>query len=159
MSTLLEAQDGHVYTGYDNLQAIQFCTPVYLSCKACITASVVNNYLQLVIVVYTPFGNVDKAFKITQGGTFTWEPFSSFKLDVSITNFDSSGDKYRFDAGFNICLKVPYFGWKCAGTSNRFDVPKNIMLKSAPELSEADFTNQLILQLLLEKESKACNCH
>jgi len=157
MSTLLEAKDGQLYTGYDSVAAIQFCTPSVFGCSACLAANVVDGYVALTISVATPFGNVTKTFKITSGGNFTWQPFGRFKVTVGINNFRSQGG-FSFDAGIQVCIELPIFGWKCAGYSYHFNLPGH-MLKAATELTDTELTNQLILQLLLDKETGKCNCH
>jgi hypothetical protein len=159
MSELLLAKDGQVYTGYDNLAGPQFCTPIYLGCSACIGASVVGGSVVLTVSVSTPFGNVNKSFKIGSGGSFTWQPFSKFKVVISINNFNEQGGSFSFDAGIQVCIDVPFFGWKCVGYSYHFSIPGGHLLKAAAEPTDAELTNQLILQLLLEKENKTCNCH
>ncbi|MDN3581717.1 hypothetical protein [Mucilaginibacter flavus] len=159
MSTVLtEVKDGQVYTGFDTSTAAQYCTPSYLGCSACLGASVIDGYVALTISVNTPFGGVTKTFKITQGGTFTWQPYSKFKVVVSINNFSEQGGTFSFDAGIQVCIDVPFLGWKCVGYSHHFSIPTLHALAATNELSDVDFSGQLALLLLLEQNNK-CNCH
>lgn len=159
MSTVLtEVKDGQVYTGYDNLTAVQFCTPSYLGCSACLAASVIDGYVALIISVNTPFGGVSKTFKITQGGSFTWQPFSKFKVVISINNFSEQGGTFSFDAGVQVCVDVPFLGWKCVSYSYHFSIPTLHALKATDELSDNEFSGRLALLLLLDQGYK-CNCH
>lgn len=100
---------------------------------------------------------------------FTWNPIGVFKVEIKITNFKKTGSTFSFKASINVCLKVPFFGWKCASYSHTFSVPTAL---SAPqhallsakaddddaEINDKDYSTLLLLQALLE-EKEGCNCH
>ena len=137
MSNLLtEVEEGKLYSGYDTLAAIQFCTPSVLGCSACIGASVVDGYVSLNVSVNTPFGNVSKTFKITNNISFTWQPFSRFKVTITVTNFSSQGNNFNFDAGIQVCIQVPFVGWKCASYSHHFSIPTLVAGDAQKELDD-----------------------
>ncbi|TPD73733.1 hypothetical protein, partial [Flavobacterium microcysteis] len=118
-----KVEDGAVYNGYDHLTAMEWCTPSFLSCSACVSASAVNGLVTITINLRTPFGNVGKSFNFNSNVSYTWQPFSRFKISVSITNFNEAGGVFSFDLGLQPCVDVPFMGWKCFNFSHHFSVP------------------------------------
>ena len=123
MAKLANVEEGAVYEGYDNLFASEWCTPSFLGCSVCVAASAVKGQVTLTIGLKTPFGNVSKSFSFNTNVSYTWQPFSRFKITVSITNFNEAGGVFSFDLGLNPCIDVPFVGWKCFNYSHHFSVP------------------------------------
>lgn len=123
MSKIATVENDAVYEGYDNSTAIQWCSPTFLGCSVCVGASAVKGLVTITLGLNTPFGNVSKNFSFNSNVNYTWQPFSKFKISVSITNFNEAGGVFSFDLGLNPCIDIPYLGWKCTNFSHHFNVP------------------------------------
>lgn len=162
---LAEVANEQVYTGYDSMALIQFCTPTFVGCKVCISANSVSNYIVLGLQASTPFGSYSKSFKITNNVCFTWQPLGLFKVEICVKNFAKVGKTFSFTASVKGCLKVPIFGWKCASYSYSFSVPTPFneahagLLSESEEINEKDYSTFLALYALATQEQAECNCH
>ena len=144
MSKILNVENGAVITGYDSLAASEWCTPSFLGCSMCISASAVKGQVTITIALKTPFGNVSKSFSFNTNTSFTWQPFSKFKTTVSIANFNEAGGVFTFDLGVNPCVDVPFLGWKCFNFSHTFTVP--LLLHGIEnEIDDSQFASILAL--------------
>jgi hypothetical protein len=148
MSELIEAKDGQVYTGY-SLTGSPFCIPVS-NLNICYEADVEIGGVTLKISMKIPL-TVSRKFVITGNGSFEWT-FGPVIIQTTISNFNRNGRDYSFDGNCRINL----MGFSRTG-SHHFESTR--LLKAAAEPTDAEFTNMLILQLLLEKENEKCNCH
>lgn len=159
MSNLLltEVVEGNVYTDYDNLAAVQFCTPTILGCNACINASVVDRYVVLGISLNTPLGLVSKSFKVTNNISFNWQPFSRFKLEVSVSNFSEAGNVFSFDAGGKVLVNIPFIGWKSIGYSHHFNIPAALAINEK-DLDDNQFSTLLSLHAAVANTGECKDC-
>jgi len=123
MSKIAIVENGAVYEGYDSINAIQWCSPSFLGCSVCVSASAVKGMVTISVGFNTPFGNVSKTFNFNSNVSYTWQPLSRFKLTISITNFNEAGGVFSFDLAANPCVEVPIMGWKCFMFSHHFEVP------------------------------------
>ncbi|RZJ53726.1 MAG: hypothetical protein EOO44_07530 [Flavobacterium sp.] len=144
MTKISNVEDGAVYQGYDSLAASEWCTPSFLGCSACISASAVKGQVTITIGLKTPFGNVNKSFSFNTNTSFTWQPFSKFKITVSITNFNEASGVFSFDLGLNPCIDVPFLGWKCFNYSHTFTVPL-LLAGIENEIDDSQFVSLLTL--------------
>lgn len=144
MSKILNVENGAVYEGYDSLAASEWCTPSFLGCSMCISASAVKGQVTITLGLKTPFGNVTKSFSFNTNTSFTWQPFSKFKITVSITNFNEASGVFSFDLGLNPCVDVPFLGWKCFNYSHTFSVPL-LLAGIQSEIDDSQFTSLLTL--------------
>lgn len=162
---LAEAANNQVYTGFDSMATIQFCTPAFVGCKVCIGANTVGSSVTLSLSVSTPFGSYTKAFKINSNVCFTYQPVSLFKVDICVKNFKKIGHTFSFDVSAKGCLKVPIFGWKCYSYSYHFSVPTPFseshasLLSDGEDINEKDYGTYLALYALATQEQAECNCH
>ena len=164
---LAEVSDEQVYSGYDSMALIQFCTPGFFGCKVCISANTVGNYVVLELRASTPFGSYAKSFKITKNVCFTWKPLGLFKVEICVKNFAKVGRSFRFTASVKGCLNVPIFGWKCASYSYNFNIPTPFseshagLMDTNEEIDEKDYSTYLALYALATQEQGAgeCDCH
>lgn len=123
MSKIAIVENGAVYEGYDNINAIDWCSPSFLGCSACVTASAVKGTVTIIVGLRTPFGNVSKTFNLNADVSYTWQPLAKFKITINITNFNEAGGVFSFDMGLNPCVELPLLGWKCFVFNHHFDVP------------------------------------
>lgn len=123
MSKIAIVENGAVYEGYDNINAVDWCSPSFLGCSACVTASAVKGTVTIIVGLRTPFGNVSKTFNLNADVSYTWQPLSKFKITINITNFNEAGGVFSFDMGLNPCVDIPLLGWKCFVFNQHFDVP------------------------------------
>ncbi|PWB25439.1 hypothetical protein [Flavobacterium sp. HTF] len=144
MSKISNVENGAVYEGYDSLAASEWCTPSFLGCSACISASAVKGQVTITIGLKTPFGSVSKSFSFNTNTSFTWQPFSKFKITVSITNFNEAGGVFSFDLGLNPCIDVPFLGWKCFNYSHTFTVPL-LLAGIQSDIDDSQFVSLLTL--------------
>lgn len=168
LAALPAIAENQIITGFDSFIPNQFCTPSFLGCKLCIGANVVNGFLTLTFQASTPFGGVNKSFKITNNINFTWNRFGLFKVEVKIANFTRTGSSFSFKITVKICIKVPIWGWKCKSFSHTFSVPtvlpqaQQSFLSASADDDSVDDTNNvygtmLMLQAILEDKS-VCSC-
>jgi len=144
MSKISNVENGAVYEGYDYLSASEWCTPSFLGCSMCVAASAVKGQVTVTLGLKTPFGNVSKSFSFNSNVSYTWQPFSKFKITVSITNFNEAGGVFSFDLGLNPCVDVPFLGWKCFNYSHTFSVP--LLLHGIQnEIDDSQFSSILAL--------------
>ena len=158
-----ETVNNQVYTNYDSMAIVQYCTPSFVGCKVCINVGVESGYVALTIQASTPFGSYSKTFKITNNISFTWQPLSVFKVALKITNFSNPSHSFSFDASIQGCLKVPFFGWKCSSYNHHFSVPTAIPathqeLLKGKEIDDKDYSALLAMHTLVT-ENQNCNCH
>ncbi|MGH2667343.1 hypothetical protein, partial [Flavobacterium sp.] len=144
MSKLLNVENGAVYEGYDSLAAAEWCSPSFLGCGICVSASAVKGQVTITIGLKTPFGNVSKSFNFNANVSYTWQPFSKFKITVSITNFNEADGVFSFDLGLNPCVDVPFLGWKCFNYSHHFVVPV-VLHGIQNEIDDSQFASILAL--------------
>ncbi|MBP1224423.1 hypothetical protein [Flavobacterium sp. 1355] len=144
MSKISNVENGAVYEGYDSLAASEWCTPSFLGCSACISASAVKGQVTITIGLKTPFGSVNKSFSFNTNTSFTWQPFSKFKIAVSITNFNEASGVFSFDLGLNPCIDVPFLGWKCFNYSHTFTVPL-LLAGIESDIDDSQFVSLLTL--------------
>ena len=160
-----EAANDQVYTGYDTMAGIQFCTPGFFACKLCISATNVSTYIVITLSANTPFGTYSKAFKITNNVCFTWQPIALFKVELCVKNFHKIGHTFSFDVAAKGCLKVPIIGWRCASYSYHFSVPTPFseshagLLSESEEIDQKDYSTYLALYSIAQEEQASCNCH
>jgi hypothetical protein len=144
MSKILNVENGAVYEGYDSLAASEWCTPSFLGCSMCVSASAVKGQVTITLGLKTPFGNVNKSFSFNTNTSFTWQPFSKFKITVSIANFNEASGVFSFDLGLNPCIDVPFLGWKCFNYNHTFSVP--LLLHGIEnEIDDSQFSSILAL--------------
>ncbi|QSB25210.1 hypothetical protein [Flavobacterium sp. CLA17] len=156
MSKILNVENGAVYEGYDSLAASEWCTPSFLGCSMCISASAIKGQVTITLGLKTPFGNVTKSFSFNTNTSFTWQPFSKFKITVSITNFNEASGVFSFDLGLNPCVDVPFLGWKCFNYSHTFSVPL-LLAGIQSEIDDSQFTSLLTLHASGSLNA-ACQC-
>jgi hypothetical protein len=145
MSELIEAKDGQVYTGY-NLAGSQFCIAVGNIISFCYTANLENGKVVLEILASSQF-RILKKVEIVQNTSFSWD-IGLFKLTNTITNFSNNAGHYSFDGHFKI-----ESGYKWLNKTGSHHFENNVqLLKSYGELSDAEFTNMLVLHSLLNQE-------
>lgn len=123
MTKIATVENDAVYEGYDNSTAVQWYSPTFLGCSVCVGASAVKGLVTITLGLNTPFGNVSKNFSFNSNVNYSWQPFSKFKISVSITNFNEAGGVFSFDLGLNPCIDIPFLGWKCTNFSHHFNVP------------------------------------
>ncbi len=153
MSNLLtEVEEGELYAGYDSISGAHFCTPTFMGCSACAYPNVVDGYAALVVSFNSPVGSFSKTFKLTNNVNFDWEPFSRFKLQITVTNFSKSGNITSFDAGFKIGINVPVLGWKYASYQNHFFIRG--LVANASDIDDNQFSSMLALHASFDNESK-----
>ena len=144
MSKLVNVENGALIEGYDNLAAVQWCTPSFLGCNACVSVSAVKGQVTITIGLNTPFGNVSKSFNFNANVSFTWQPISKFKITVNITNFNEVNGVFSFDLGLNPCVDVPFLGWKCFSYSHHFVVP-TVLNGIQNDIDDSHFSSILAL--------------
>ena len=156
----LKVKEGAVYTEYDYADAAQWCTPSVMGVSACIGASAEGGIVTLNITLKSPFGNWTKSFQIDTNTSFTWQPVSRVKIVISITNLNDSGGTVSFDLGGQVCVDVPFFGWKCVGLSHHFSIPLPFAADAlkANSLDENQFAAILALHAS-ESSGNSCNCN
>ncbi len=168
LMSLPETKENQIITSFDSFAPVQFCTPSFLGSKLCIGANVVGGFVTLSVSASTPVGSFSKSFKITNNISFTWNPIGVFKVEFKISNFKKVGSTFSFSASINVCVKVPFIGFKCKSFSHTFSIPTLLpqshqALLNSKEDENADGDNQeystsLLIHALLEKE-EGCNCH
>lgn len=162
---ITEVANDQVYTGFDSMATIQYCTPSFLGCKVCLGANTSGSSVTLSVSVSTPFGSYTKSFKFSSNVCFTYQPVSLFKVELCIKNFKKVGHTISFDVSVKGCLKVPIFGWKCSSYSHHFSVPTPFsdshasLLSDSDDINEKDYTTFLALYALATQEQAECNCH
>lgn len=164
---LAEVVNDQVYTDYDSLATIQFCTPSFVGCKVCVSVNSQSNYIALTLQGITPFGSYSKVFNINNNVCFTWQPLGLFKVEVCIKQFQKIGKTFSFSISLKGCLKVPIWGWKCLSYSKSLSVPApfnethaGFFGSDTDEIDEKDFGTFLALYALAADNEKAdCNCH
>jgi hypothetical protein len=144
MSNFENVENGALIEGYDSLAAVKWCTPTFLGCGACIAASAVSGQVTITIELKTPFGNVSKSFRFNANVSFTWQPFSRFKVTVSVSNFNEANGSLSFDLGVNPCVDVPFLGWKCFNYSHHFNVPL-VLHGIENQIDDSQFSSALAL--------------
>ena len=144
MSKISNVENDAVYEGYDSVTAAEWCTPSFLGCSVCVGASAVKGQVSVSIGLKTPFGNVSKTFSFNANVSYTWQPFSKFKITVSITNFNEADGVFSFDLGLNPCVDVPFMGWKCYNYSHHFVVPV-VLAGIHNNIDDSQFASMLAL--------------
>lgn len=154
MSTQLTAvNNGEVYSGYDAIADVQYCTPTYLKCNACITGTAnPDKSVTITVSLHTPFGSISKSFVIKDNTSFTWQPFSKLKIEFKVGNFQDDGKTFSFDLTLNICVDV--FGWHCKSFTHHFSKSSVTISDS---LDDYQFASLLAAHGLLNENG--CNCH
>jgi len=145
MSELIEAKDGQVYTGY-NIAGSQFCIGLGDFIRFCYTANLENGKVVLEMVMNAQL-HISKKFEIVQNTSFRLV-IGPVKLTNTITNFSNNGGHYSFDGNFKI---ESDYQWLNKTGSHHFENNAQL-LKSHGELSDAEFTNMLVLHSLLNQE-------
>ncbi len=144
MSKTSNVENDALIVGYDSLAAVQWCTPTFLGCGACISVSAVKGQVTITIELKTPFGNVSKSFQFNSNVNFTWQPFSKFKVTVSISNLNESNGTFSFDLSINPCISIPIVGQKCFNFSHHFVVP-TVLNGIQNEIDDNQFTSLLAI--------------
>ena len=130
--------------GFDSVAAAQWCSPSFLGCSVCVSASAVKGQVTITLSLNTPFGNVSKSFNFDTNVSFTWQPFGRFKITVSISNLNESNGVFSFDLSINPCVDVPILGWKCFNFSHHFVVP--VVLNGIHnDIDDSQFSSALAL--------------
>ncbi len=115
-------KNGAVITTFD-AAAIEWCSPSFLGCKICASATADKGNVTLTLSLKTPFGNISKSFSFSTNISYTWKPFSKLKLTIDIANLTEDGGVVSFDLGLKPCVDVPIWGWKCYSFHHHFVIP------------------------------------
>lgn len=167
LEALPEIKENQVITGFDSFAQAQFCTPSFLGCRLCIGANVVGGFVTLSVQANTPVGGFSKSFRITNNISFSWNPIGVFKVEFKITNFRKTGGSFSFSASINLCLRVPFLGFKCKSFSHTFAIPtaladshRQLMSAKADDDSfdTQEYSTLLLLHAMVEKENH-CTCN
>lgn len=155
----LKVENGAVYNEFDYATAAQWCTPSVLGCSACIGASAQGGIVTLTITFNTPFGNWTKSFQFDTNTSFTWQPIPRVKLVIAIANLTEANNTVSFDLSGQICVDVPFIGWKCVGLSHHFDIPLPFAADAlqASKLDDNQFA--ALLALHASGAMNSCNCN
>lgn len=163
MSTAIAVQEGQVVTSYEKFDAISWCTPSVLGCKACISATASGGTVSLTVSLQTPLGNWSQTFSINANRCFTFQPVSKVKIDLCIGDFSVQAKQICFTLSAKVCFDAPFIGWKCTPqVGHQFCVPlpghgAHALLSSGDDLHLATL---LLLNESAEKAGgKTCNCH
>jgi hypothetical protein len=154
MSTQLTVvNNGEVYNGYDTAADVQYCTPTYLKCNACITATAnADKSVTITISFNTPLGSISKSFVIKNNTSFTWQPYSRFKIELKIGNFSDDGKTFSFDLTATVCIQV--LVWSCKSFTHHFSKSS---VAISDNLDDYQFATLLAVHGLLNENG--CNCH
>lgn len=163
MSTAIAVQEGQIVTSYEKFDAISWCTPSVLGCKACISASASGNAVSLTVSLQTPFGNWSQTFSINANRCFTFQPASKVKIELCIGDFSTQPKQICFTLSAKVCVHLPIIGWKCSpSVGHQFCVPlPGHGVHALLDLGDdTQFATLLLLNDTAERSSgKTCNCH
>lgn len=157
MSDKLETfVEGKVYTDFNSRSDWEKCKS-FLGVKFCVKVGVSpDGKIRLCASV----AGYEKCFAVSGNGCFSFQPVSVAKIEICVSDWKIESGRICFRIKLQICVKVPFIGWKCISFVNTtlcIPLPSKD-LKALSEYSEHEQLLHLQLLSASDLESSDCKC-